>query len=255
MHFLCLHGLGTNSRILQVQTATLRHELGDSHTFDYAEGTLPCPIDPAIAPYFPEESDEGYAYFDPSRPSTYTAALEQLEAFLVTEGPFDGILAFSQGAQLAASFLIAAAGSSSSSSSSSFPGARSIRCAIFLSGGIPYQWSSAPSSSSPALGPALTPIAEAAADNSEGAAAAAAAAAAPAALPVLLHLPTAHIWGQNDTSYPGTSVVLSQLCRPEWRAVFVHEGGHEIPGSRSRASLLGAVRAIRQTIHLAVTLH
>ncbi|GKZ38502.1 hypothetical protein AbraIFM66950_010751 [Aspergillus brasiliensis] len=227
--------------------ASLRHELGDSHTFDYVEGTIPYPIDPAVAPYFPEESDEGYAYFDPSQPATYSTALEQLEAFLVTEGPFDAILAFSHGAQLAASFLIERGRSAASSSSSSSPaGARSIRCAIFLSGGIPYQWS--PSSAAVATLPdvgELTPIAEA---EREGV-------AAPSALPVLLQLPTAHIWGQNDTRYPGTSVVLSRLCKPEWRAVFVHEGGHEIPGSRSRASLLGAVGAIRQVLHLAITLH
>ncbi|EHA19568.1 hypothetical protein ASPNIDRAFT_38991 [Aspergillus niger ATCC 1015] len=195
-----------------------------------------------IAPYFPEESDEGYAYFDPSQPSTYATALEQLEAFLIAEGPFDGILAFSHGAQLAASFLIERARSAASSSPA---GARSIRCAIFLSGGIPYQWSSSPTAAAlPDVGK-LTPIAEA---EREGT-------ATPSALPVLLQLPTAHIWGQNDTSYPGTSVVLSRLCKPEWRAVFVHDGGHEVPGSRSRASLLGALGAIRQTIHLAVSLH
>ncbi|PWY82553.1 hypothetical protein BO83DRAFT_423370 [Aspergillus eucalypticola CBS 122712] len=242
MHFLCLHGIGTNSRILQVQTASLRHELGDSHTFDYVEGTIPCPIDPAIAPYFSEESDEGYAYFDPSQPETYAAALEQLEAFLIAEGPFDGILAFSHGAQLAASFLIERARSAASSSPA---GARSIRCAIFLSGGIPYQWSPSPTAAALPDGCKLAPIAEA---EREGT-------ATPSALPVLLQLPTAHIWGQNDTSYPGTSVVLSRLCKPEWRAVFVHDGGHEVPGSRSRASLLGALGAIRQTIHLAVSLH
>ncbi|PYI08360.1 hypothetical protein BO78DRAFT_310716 [Aspergillus sclerotiicarbonarius CBS 121057] len=225
MHILCLHGLGTTSHILEVQTAAIRHELDDSHTYDYVEGTIPYPIDPALAPYFPDE-EEGYAFFDPSKPKTLTTALDNLEAFIASEGPFDAILAFSHGAQLAATLLVERGRQAQSP-------VRSIRCAIFLSGGIPYYSAGVGANSG-----VLPPMAKVGGEEDEEA---------------VLHLPTTHVWGQNETRYPGTSEVLSRLCKQEWRAVFIHAGGHEIPGFKSHACLAGAVGAIKQTMHLAVS--
>ncbi|PLB55085.1 hypothetical protein P170DRAFT_32214 [Aspergillus steynii IBT 23096] len=124
MHFLCLHGVGSNSQILEAQTAALRYELGDGHTYDYAEGTVPCPVDPGLATYFPTD-DDCFAYFDPSRPESFATALHHLAEFLEHEGPFDGILAFSQGAQVAAALLARL--------QAHYP----VRCAIFLSAATP----------------------------------------------------------------------------------------------------------------------
>ncbi|KAJ5538605.1 hypothetical protein N7494_008084 [Penicillium frequentans] len=80
-----------------------------------------------LAPYFPDE-DEGYAYFNPSDPKSLTTTLDNLEAFILSEGPFDAILAFSHGAQLAATYLVERGKSRSS------PGAGGIQFAIFFSG-------------------------------------------------------------------------------------------------------------------------
>lgn len=41
MHFLCLHGMGTNSRIFEAQTAAIRYTLGSQHTFKFLDGAVP----------------------------------------------------------------------------------------------------------------------------------------------------------------------------------------------------------------------
>ena len=63
-----------------------------------------------------------------------------------------------------------------------------------------------------------------------------------------LRLPTAHIWGKNDTLWPGTSEVLCELCEEGERTVFVHEEGHDIPGARAKEAVQGSLRAIRRTV-------
>lgn len=70
---------------------------------------------------------------------------------------------------------------------------------------------------------------------------------------VLLALPTANIWGRNDRLWPGTSELLNSLCEEEMRSVFIHEGGHEIPGVRTKDDVLGAVKAIRRAVDRALT--
>ena len=50
--------------------------------------------------------DEYFAYFHPLQPETHQTALQELHVYLVEEGPFDGVIAFSQGCGLAASYMI-----------------------------------------------------------------------------------------------------------------------------------------------------
>ena len=67
-----------------------------------------------------------------------------------------------------------------------------------------------------------------------------------------LRLPTAHIWGRNDTLWPGTSEVLFKLCEEGERTVFIHEEGHDIPGARAKEAVQGSLRAIRRTVDAAL---
>ncbi|KAF1976975.1 hypothetical protein BU23DRAFT_453679 [Bimuria novae-zelandiae CBS 107.79] len=90
MRFLCLHGLGTNSKVRQTQnsttvhwTAALRNELGPDHTFEFVEGS----------------------YYHPDARS-YMRAFQLLEAYIDANGPFDGIFGFSQGAGISLMYLI-----------------------------------------------------------------------------------------------------------------------------------------------------
>ena len=65
-------------------------------------------------------------------------------------------------------------------------------------------------------------------------------------------VPTANIWGAHDTLFPGSSAALSKLCNARERTDFVHEGGHEVPGSKSKEAVNGTVHAIRRAIDKAL---
>lgn len=50
--------------------------------------------------------DKYYTYFDSSSIPSYIWAVEQLNDYVLAKGPFDGVLAFSQGTGLAAMHLV-----------------------------------------------------------------------------------------------------------------------------------------------------
>lgn len=63
-----------------------------------------------------------------------------------------------------------------------------------------------------------------------------------------IQISTAYIWGLNDVLAKGISVVISGLCNPHLKTVAVHDLGHDVPGARSHEAMNGPVRAIRRTI-------
>lgn len=173
-----------------------------------------------IKAYYPD-TDTYFNYFDLHSTQSMMTALAQLDAYIGLEGPYDGILAYSHGAALAATYIIQQAKQHPARPPS-------FKCAIFLSGGIPADPSSLARNELRLLDPAK--------DGKP------------------LKLPTAHIWGANDKLYPGTSAILSQLCNVEMRCEFVHDEGHDVPNARAKEAVLGAARAIRRTVDRALTL-
>jgi predicted esterase len=103
-------------------------------------------------------------------------AISQLEAYLAVEGPFDGVIGYSQGASLAATYLIRF---SQLPPSAPLP----FKCAIFFSGGRPFDPRALGKGNLVLIDPEqqVTP---------------------------LLSLPTASIWGRNDPIWPGSSETL-----------------------------------------------
>lgn len=172
-----------------------------------------------IQAYYPD-SDSYFNYFDFWSPASIRVALAQLATFIALEGPYDGVVGYSHGAALAATFLI--------QHSRLHPGSPlPFKCGVFLSGGIPMDLAALEEDE-------LKPL------NAERDG-------------VLLGLPTAHIWGRNDKLWPGSSELLSGLCEERVRSVFVHDEGHDIPSARSKEAVLGAVRAIRRTLDRALS--
>ncbi|MCJ1355748.1 MAG: hypothetical protein MMC33_005740 [Icmadophila ericetorum] len=140
MRFLCLHGGGTNAEIMQAQFALLTYELGrDGHTFHFVNGNFNTKAAPGIAsvyegPYLEHFQSKRLSYKDmyssPIQTKSKTAwtteeyirKLSQVQCIdgksvsdacayvqeIVngSDGPFDGIIGFSQGASLAATYLI-----------------------------------------------------------------------------------------------------------------------------------------------------
>ncbi|TVY91261.1 hypothetical protein LAWI1_G001683 [Lachnellula willkommii] len=237
MHFLCLHGIGTNSQAcyfsesrfgslfpprfpsLQgtnadcIFAAALRYELGDQHTYEFVEGTIPWPIAPEISNLF---SPDGryFSYFDPSSASSARDALQQLDEYIEAEGPFDGVLGFSLA--LASRLCI----------SSGRP--PPFKCAIFLSTVLVHDPVAIESGEIKVLDPkeAGQPI----------------------------QLPTVHIWGAKDPR-KGDGELLKGLCDTRTATGFIHEGMHEVPGLGTKAAVTETVKAMRRGISKASITH
>lgn len=69
----------------------------------------------------------------------------------------------------------------------------------------------------------------------------------------LIRLPTAHIWGKNDWRWSKESEALSGACEENTRSVYIHKGGHEVPGPRLEDSMIETLKMIRRTIDRAAS--
>jgi hypothetical protein len=180
------------------------------------EGILRTDMHPTIRGYFPA-SDTYFEYFKENNAESCLKALNDLEKFVDMEGPFDGVIAFSQGASVAATLMLRKMQQN--------PARESIdpvfKCAIFLGAALPCD----PAALEEGCIRAML-------YESDGAP---------------IRVPTTHIWGEHDPSpYPSQ---LAKLCVEEQRNVYVHGAGHEVPGSQSEeATLRDCVRFIRRSI-------
>ncbi|KAF2752843.1 hypothetical protein EJ05DRAFT_480865 [Pseudovirgaria hyperparasitica] len=129
MRFLCLHGAGTSSKIFESQTAALRHELGPGHSYHFVQGVVQAPMHRAIEK-LSNPADEHFVYYKPSDPISFSKAVTDLGSYVADEGPFDGVMAFSQGTSLASAFMIAKQNRQN--------GTAPFKCAIFFCGRPPF---------------------------------------------------------------------------------------------------------------------
>ena len=215
MHFLCLHGLGTNSQILELQTAAIRYALGPSHTYTFIEGSLPHSMEPSVGPLV-TPGDSFHAYFDPTSAPSILATLTELSSHIASaaeddEEAYDGVIGFSHGSCLAATLLMQAA-------IAHLP--LPFKVAVFLSPGM-------------ALDPVALEAGRVEMFLGEGA---------------RIGIPTAHVWGENDAAAPGQGKLLSLLCDGASRSTAVHSGGHSVPGPKEKRDLEAAVRAIKKAV-------
>ncbi|KAF2736978.1 hypothetical protein EJ04DRAFT_432072 [Polyplosphaeria fusca] len=213
MRFLCLHGQGANSQVLEVQLSAVRYQLGDGHTYEFAQGTVPEEAAPEI-PATVSPDAQYFGYFDQQSSESCLAALNNLDRYLQSEGPFDGLITFSQGGVLASTMLVRQARRVAHTSD--------LKVAVFFSGGIP---------ANPGLleSGVIQPLEYESAGE-------------------VISIPTAHIMGRTERGEVPWPQKLVDLCRKEVRDVFVHEGGHEIPGIKDRAGVTGAVQVMRRAI-------
>ncbi|KAJ5699006.1 Serine hydrolase FSH [Penicillium macrosclerotiorum] len=191
MRFLCLHGASTNGEIFEIQTGGLRQKLEkDGHRFTFMNGRLPSQV---------EEGLEGvvdgpfYSHYprDPALPSAdVLEAFEHVQRIIDTEGPFDAVIGFSQGAALASAMLV--------HHTKTNPAAPPpFRVAVFLCGGRPW--------------------------NSSGMAY-----VEPQPDTYLINIPTAHVVGKLDPLYE-QGLVLHALCEPSKAKFYDHGSKHMVP--------------------------
>ncbi|KAI0144467.1 serine hydrolase FSH [Xylariaceae sp. FL1272] len=217
MRFLCLHGMGTNNKVFETQTAALRYALADSHTYEFAEGVISTEMHPDIGGIFPA-TDSYYHYFDANSVQSCKKAMENLEGFIAIEGPFDGVIGFSQGAALAAA-VMARRWQKDPVAEATNP---IFKCAVFFGAGLPCDPAALEAGQVRGLSP----------DTDWG----------------LIRVPTTHVWGREDSS--SHPPILAELCDPNLRQVYVHEGGHGIPGSQMSMELTNCVLVIKRSIFL-----
>lgn len=164
---------------------------------------------------FSNPSEKHYAYYDMSDTS-FIAALDQLEAYIEAEGPYDGVIAYSQGAGLATMLLVRRQHLNPEK-------APLFKCAILFS---PVQ--------------VYDPVA-----YIEQGAVVVLNGDMPAAKQ--LQIPVSIIYGEADERKEEAKSVQT-ICSPDLLSVFVHRGGHEVPGAGSKGDLLEAVKIARRAI-------
>jgi hypothetical protein len=157
-----------------------------------------------------------YSYYDLDSPESFIAALDSLESYIEAEGPFGGVLAYSQGAGLVAMLLVRR--------QYLLPHKPCLfRCAILFSPVQIYdpvaylERREVRVLEQVPLGVAALPI------------------------PVVI------IYGEADER-KDECLRVQAICDSDLLSVFVHEGGHEIPGVAVKSGIPGAVKVARRGI-------
>lgn len=135
---------------------------------------------------------------------------------MVAQGPFDGVLGFSEGGGIAAFLLIEDAKRPFGN----------FKCGVFFSSAAPFdpdmlvdegkmQWVNA---------------------QTDG---------------TLITVPTAHMWSEIDDVSEKSAMCVSELTAPHVRETFIHKLGHDVPGAKGSEGLDEAVRVIDRTMERA----
>jgi len=223
MKFLCLHGKGTSAEIFEMQTEGFRNLLPEHFDYDFLEGEKEVPPAPLVAKVFPGPYMSYLTDYS-------VGSIEEQHEFIMNivdeEGPFDGVMGFSQGASLAASILI-----HHQIEKPWLP--PPFRVAVFLcaiyahsrnsldgkdvtdkvpASELPDRRRSTDSGYSSDDDSGRDSIRVFYADSTKA----------------RIQIPTAHLYGEND-SYLHESLEIVDLCDQRLSLEFKHKGGHEVP--------------------------
>jgi predicted esterase len=99
---LCLHGMGCNSTIFRWQLGKLIQAMKSEYEFVFLDGEVECEAAPGLENAPPPH----LCFYTGTSVAEMAEAHEQIQFFIEEEGPFDGIIGFSQGAALAASYIL-----------------------------------------------------------------------------------------------------------------------------------------------------
>ncbi|OBT91693.1 hypothetical protein VE01_10269 [Pseudogymnoascus verrucosus] len=229
MRFLCLHGLGCNADIFEAQTAQIREQLGDSHTFDFPEGEYDIPAPKEITAIYPPPY---LSWHPPHTLDTHIAqGLLDIRTYIADNGPYDACLGFSQGAVMLALLLLEDSAAAIKSSTTNGTTNDSSANSNGTNGTSTTNGSSNGSTTPP------TPLFDLAIFLSGS--------LYPLATPLLasgarISIPTTHVWGgkRDYVTLNGAGEALRDACVSEGRVVVEHGEGHVVPRGE------GGVRAV-----------
>ncbi|KAI9740552.1 MAG: hypothetical protein M1834_005133 [Cirrosporium novae-zelandiae] len=105
LRVLCLHGRGGNAEAFEMQTGLLRKRLSDIAEFDFINGRMLWPQAKELRLFFSPEMIY-YAHYDPGAPETIHESETLMLNTVKEKGPYDGVMAFSQGCSMAAALML-----------------------------------------------------------------------------------------------------------------------------------------------------
>ncbi|KAF2802560.1 uncharacterized protein BDZ99DRAFT_550843 [Mytilinidion resinicola] len=127
MRILCLHGRGSNNDIFKMQTAGFRSQL-DDFEFEFVQGTIGHAKE-GWAIHTDTFANSGlWEYYDLLDPYNVIETEQELLQLIEDDGPYDGVLGYSQGASLAAQAIIRFAVENPTATADQFP----FRFAVFI---------------------------------------------------------------------------------------------------------------------------
>ncbi|KAI3336246.1 serine hydrolase FSH [Ustulina deusta] len=242
MKILCLHGRNQSGQFFQTQLDAVIRVVESAEakvSFDFANAPIQCA----------RPSSDGravYKFFDASILTEICMAREWLTRKLTADGPYDGVIGFSQGATLVSSYLLY-------HQWYGYEDSTPFKFAMFISGGLSLAVLKDLGVPVPIaaerlveetelrrqadLGPLLPHVSSArqAIFNSDDC----------FGLnlnrvprELKIRIPTIHIWGMDDPGFP-TSIHLAGLCDPYIRKIYTHSGPHEVPQGTEDTQQLG----------------
>ncbi|KAJ5815535.1 Serine hydrolase FSH [Penicillium riverlandense] len=210
-----------------MQTARIREEL-DEHEFVFIDGAVATTPSEGAAVV----TNEFYGYIPNTTNDVgqYSDLVVGLVEYVRSQGPFDGVMGFSEGGMMAALLLIEDA-------RNSFAG---FKCGIFFSAAVPFDPDVVRTRHLRCIDPTI-----------DG---------------VVVHVPTAVIVEKNfarlrhlsplDKLWPDDEEALVSICAEASREVVRHDLGHHVPGSASTTEgLTATLQAIERTIERASELY
>ncbi|KAJ9411857.1 hypothetical protein DTO045G8_7 [Paecilomyces variotii] len=235
---LCLHGKGTSGAIFKSQTSSIRAHLKDLDVdFHFIDAPYRSTPAAGIDLFYPGPY---YSFWESEDASHIAHTRAWLNQLIAKSGPYDAVMAFSQGCSVSADMLLHHQAESPNSPPP-------FKSAIFICGGplltelerLGYTISLDAWERDHASRKALAEQADVSAILSKGSArwgAGLDSAALPSfdeltseiTGPYQIQVPTAHVYGAKDPRY-FSGVQLAGLGEPSKRKVFDHGGGHEIP--------------------------
>ncbi|PGH19326.1 hypothetical protein AJ80_04079 [Polytolypa hystricis UAMH7299] len=265
MKFLCLHGMGTSAQIFKAQMAPITAKFEGLHEFVYVDGVIECEAADGVGSIFPGPY---LCYYNLPTHSLVSAAHDFIHNIMNEDGPFDGVIGFSQGAALASSMMLQRAKED--------PYAPPLfRLAIFAGASLPYNLDDRERQSKYEAEISETPASktrnESSLDSTHGAPEPQAESAdfEPRAFPsvpaeseepflgryhpdsemetVRITAPTLHLIGRSD-QFGSQAILLTQLCGGALTIVH-HNAGHELPNEgtfvrRATAAMEGLIHGV-----------
>ncbi|RAL11049.1 uncharacterized protein BO97DRAFT_406551 [Aspergillus homomorphus CBS 101889] len=205
MRFLCLHGAGTSGEIFEIQAGGITYALEKKgHTFKFINGRMETEGETEIKDVF---DGPFYSHYprDKQPGEDLARAIEYVNQIIAREGPFDGVMGFSQGCALASAMIIQHAQNHQEPL---------FKLAVFICGASPFDQSGMELIEPPAAGGEYP-----------------------------ITIPTTHIVGKQDSLYP-YSMRLYGVCDPAKAELYDHGSRHLVPFDvKNTEAMIAAVEA------------